>query len=330
MIKALVEQHVDDTSNDFAVQKTADKFKDYAKSYFAGTVAAGIAYLVMIKDGYTWSDHFENVGGGNPNATRSPDFVFARAGKSDVALVESKGTRNASSGRFDNTVGKGYTRQVAPHLGFTVGTSTATHGYCIGAHLKSITKGELNVHYTDVVRVTPATGPTTGPGTAAAVQRHNYATAFRLAHSGALSNEVRQGRIEDDELEFLYFEWLGRRWLTAQAPSPSWLPRLAPPVHESWRVNVETWLWNLPVFAVESSRALQIFRTLSRFPEHTDVPFDIAPVDPDLLQQARAEGDGGAAIFPDGLAAITRRNLIKEMHPIKWSRHKPDKMEGRW
>jgi hypothetical protein len=53
-------------------------------------------------------------------------------------------------------------------------------------------------------------------------------------------------------------------------------------------------------------------------------------VDPDLLQQARAEGDGGAAIFPDGLAAITRRNLIKEMHPIKWSRHKPDKMEGRW
>src|SRR5262245_23419041 len=48
IISSLVEQHVDDTSTDFAVLKTADSFKDYVKSYFAGTVAAGLAYLQMI------------------------------------------------------------------------------------------------------------------------------------------------------------------------------------------------------------------------------------------------------------------------------------------
>src|SRR5262245_42343714 len=42
IISSLVEQHVDDTSPDFAVLKTADTFKDYVKSYFAGTLAAGL------------------------------------------------------------------------------------------------------------------------------------------------------------------------------------------------------------------------------------------------------------------------------------------------
>ena len=331
MMKTLVEQHIDDTSNDFAVQKTADNFKDYAKSYFAGTVAAGIAYLAMIKDGYTWSDHFENVGGGDPNATRSPDFVFARAGKNDVALVESKGTRHASSGGFDKTVGKGYTRQVAPHLGYTVGTSTATHGYCIGAHLKSTTKGELNVHHTEVVRVTPPAGPTTGPGSTAAVQQNNYATAFRLAHSKSLSGQVRRGQISDAFIEFFYFEWLGRRWLTTQVVRPELAPVYFPPMPpDIWRLSFATWAWDLPIYALESSRAFEVLRTISRFPERVDVGFDIEPMDRDLLQQARDEGAGGAAIFPDGFATIIRRNLIKEMHDVVWSREKGNIVQGRW
>ena len=63
IVKTLVEQHVDDTNSSFAVEASADNFKDYVETYFTGTVAAGIAYLAMIKDGYTWSDHFENIGG---------------------------------------------------------------------------------------------------------------------------------------------------------------------------------------------------------------------------------------------------------------------------
>jgi len=76
MIRALVEQHVDDNKNTFAIENSSDNFKDYVKSYFVGTIASGLAYLAMIKDGYTWSDHFENVGGGNPNVKRKPDFAF--------------------------------------------------------------------------------------------------------------------------------------------------------------------------------------------------------------------------------------------------------------
>ena len=52
IVSALVEQHVDDISAPFAVLSSADRFKDYAKSYFAGTVAAGLAYLQMIAEGY--------------------------------------------------------------------------------------------------------------------------------------------------------------------------------------------------------------------------------------------------------------------------------------
>jgi len=82
IISSLVEQHVDDTSPDFAVLKTADTFKDDVKSYFAGTVAARLAYLQMIGDGYVWADHFENfAAAGAAMTARTPDFVFSRPGQ---------------------------------------------------------------------------------------------------------------------------------------------------------------------------------------------------------------------------------------------------------
>ena len=65
---------------------------------------------------------------------------LARHGHGDAALVESKGTRSDTSTGFNSTVDDGYTGQVEPHLGYTVGTSTASHGYCIGSYLKSPTK----------------------------------------------------------------------------------------------------------------------------------------------------------------------------------------------
>jgi hypothetical protein len=333
MVKALVEQHVDDTSTDFAVLNSADTFKDYVKSYFSGTIASGVAYLAMIKDGYTWSDHFENIGGGNPGATRLPDFVFARHGQGDVALVESKGTRSDTSSGFNARVNDGYTGQLEPHLGYTVGTSTASHGYCIGSYLKSPTKGELNVHYTDVVAATPAGGPGAGPGSNAAVQRHNYATAFRLAHSETLARQVRQGRIEDQSIPFAYFEWLGRRWLTARvgpafggflAFNPAGVPQI-------WDLSFVPRPWEAPTFAVESTYALNILRTLSLVPERAELGFDLAPFDPRVMRAASLETSGGAAIFPDGLAVIIRGNVIKETHPIMWMRDKGDFMPaGSW
>ena len=178
------------------------------ETYFSGTVAVGLAYLTMIQEGYTWSDHFENVGGGNTAVKKSPDFVFVD-GKGDTTLVESKGTRSTSTS-FNSTVREGYDDQVEPHLGYTVGTSTATHGYCIGSDLSDSSKAELNIHHTGAVTAGTGGGSAPGPGTSAAVQRHNYATALRLAHSESLCGQIRRGRLEDEIIPFFWFEWLGK------------------------------------------------------------------------------------------------------------------------
>ena len=200
MMKALIEAHVDDVNADFAILASADNFKDFVKGYFAGTVAAGIAYLALIADGYVWSDHFENIKGGNPGVAATPDFIFASGSK--VALVESKGTRSDTLSGFDTTVRDGYDRQVEPHLGWPVGGGAATYGMSVGSWMTSTKKAEVRIHHTDVVAVSGGAGPggtstatgTTAPGSDAAslatIQQHNYATAFSLCHSVELGRQV--------------------------------------------------------------------------------------------------------------------------------------------
>lgn len=327
MIKALVEGYVDDQSNDFAIDRSADNFKDYIKSYFSGTVAAALSYLAMIDDGYRWADHFENIKGGNPNVSRSPDFVFARSGQNDVALVESKGTRSATTNGFNATVNDGYVGQVEPHLGHRVGTSTATHGYCIGAHLTSPTRGELNVHFTDVVTV-PVSAPGGGAGSNAAVQRHNYATAFRLAHSETLAEQIRAGSIEDVAIPFAYFDWLGERWLTAPVglfPNDGMGRTSVIVGKKPWTFTGAPPFWQVPMFAVEITRAATVLRTLSsRQPTRAEESFDLTPIPEELRRDADRETSGGAAIFPDGLAVFIRAGIMEETQPILWLRDKQD------
>jgi hypothetical protein len=141
-------------------------------------------------------------------------------------------------------------------------SSTASHGYCIGSYLTSPTKGELNVHYTEVVAATQ------GPGRGARVQRHNYATAFWLAHSETLARQVRQGRIEDQSIPFAYFEWLGRRWVMAPlGPAFGGFVALNPPGgHQIWPFSFVPPSWGALTFVVESTYALNILRTLSLIP----------------------------------------------------------------
>ena len=112
----LIEQYIDNTSSNFAIMSNVDSLKDYVKSYFVGTVAAGLAYMTMINEGYVWSDHFENVGGGNPKTKRKPDYVFAGPA-TGLALMEAKGARSGNIHTFDGRVLDGYSGQVEPHLG---------------------------------------------------------------------------------------------------------------------------------------------------------------------------------------------------------------------
>jgi hypothetical protein len=327
MIKSLVEQHVDDGKANFSIEPSADDFVDYAKSFFAGTVAAGLAYLAMIKDGYTWSDHFKNIGGGNSNVRRSPDFVFARHGYGDVALVESKGTRSGTAGAFDSTVDDGYRKQVEPHLGYLIGAATATHGYCIGSYLTSPTRGELNVHYTDLVTVSPSSGASAGPGSTASVQRHNYATAFLLAHSESLAQQIRRGHIEDGTIPFAYFDWLGRRWITAPLGMTfADIGELGSLLNQTpWRFTGVPRSWQAPSFAIESTYAATVLRTLSpRVPERFELGFDLTPMPESLRREADRETSGGAAIFPDGLAVFIRGAITEKKQPIVWLRDKGD------
>lgn len=330
IISSLVENHVDDTSTDFAILSSADTFKDYVKSYFAGTVAAGLAYLQMIRDGYVWSDHFEHFGGGAPGVTRTPDFVFSRPGNSGVALVESKGTRSANQTTFDSTVDGGYTGQVEPHLGHHVGGLLATHGFCVGAWLTSTTRAELNIHHTAIPG--PWGSPTPGgfeSGDALwTVQRQNYATAFRLAHSDALARQVRTGVLEVEPVSFVEFSWLNRRFLTS---APMGWPRehdvivLNDPSHPqyAYRPRLSGPLCDLPrpfkflAFALERDRAEAVLRRVSvaEVVERNE----ISPIANDILAQAQQEG---GALFPDGLAAIPLDARTSKAHVIEWRRGK--------
>jgi hypothetical protein len=162
----LIERYVDDVADEFAITADADNLKDYVKSYFAGTVGAGLAYLAMINEGYVWSDHFENVGGGNSATKRQPDYVFTGP-STGLALMEAKGTRSATTSAFGKTVQDGYKGQVEPHLGHPVGGQTAVRGYAIGAWMYSKDQAELYMHHTRA-STPPASGTTAISGASAA------------------------------------------------------------------------------------------------------------------------------------------------------------------
>jgi hypothetical protein len=296
IVSTLVQQHVDDVSAPFAVLSSADRFKDYAKSYFSGTVAAGLAYLQMIADGYVWSDHFENL---SSVSGRTPDFVFARPGQTGVALVESKGTRSVSPvTTFDSgTVAGGYTGQVEPHLGSTIGGATATHGFCIGGWLTSTSKADMLIHYTDP----PYTSVGSNGSPSAAVQMNNYATAFRLAHSERLSRDLRRGIIED-VVEFSTFTWIGLDFVS--------VPRLerramaAPPLNP----------WKIVAFAVERHTAEAVLRVASR-PRAFEGSLQLPEISMDSMLTARFDG---GALFPDGFAVLSEDCQFQPMR-ISWN-----------
>jgi len=322
-IAKLVEPHVDDISNDFAILASADTFKDYVKSYFTGAVATGLAYLAMINESYVWSDHFESAGGGKTSHARKPDFVFA--GHSvGVALMESKGSRSGTLAGFDKTVLDGYIGQIEPHLGYTVGGAIATHGYCIGAWLKSTTSAELRIHHTKVPAPSGGAGGAATPPLAT-IQRHNFATAFSLAHSPQLGVDLRRGESSYALIGFFRMQWLGRRWLTNIGPiDPLWWHSSA------WRYLLwdgwdEGGLLFAPgphIFVIEGTIATAALRNfLGRGGAPAGEAAEIAPLGEAIRDAARdyrgAEG-GGSAVFPDGLAVIDQSRLKLRFEPVVW------------
>ncbi|MGR6431028.1 hypothetical protein ACU5AY_08930 [Rhizobium sp. PAMB 3174] len=322
LMAALIEQYVDEAGTDFAILATANNFKDFAKSHFAGTVAAGLAYLAMVQDGYQWVDHFEKVTGGNPAIKKSPDFVFTGQG-TGTALLESKGTRGQGLNAFDSRVETGYLQQVEPHLGYTVNGVVATHGYAIGSWMTSTTKAEMIIHHT--AGVTSGGSGSTRPSPQ--VQQHNYATATNLVIGPDLSNQIRMGLIKSVP-SMVQFWWLGHSWLMRpqcltpflMAPDPLrdflLLQSLRHPAERPWEAMIP-----FMGFAIEERTATAVFSHFSD-PERFDEPaLDIDPLSEHLREEARSEGEAEAgAVFPDGLAVVGWRNIMSDPRIVTWNR----------
>lgn len=313
MMRTLLEQHVDDVSADFAVMASAHAFKDFVGTYFTGAVAAGIAYLAMVRSGYTWVDHFESLLPKLPKA-RYPDFVFTGHGLG-TAFMEAKGTRRASYKDFDKKVEGGYRGQVEPHLGKQLRTIKATHGFCIGAYLSSATKGELIVHHTDVPAATlanPTTAPvrTFDPTISTAVQRGNYARAFLLAHGQQLSSSIRDGA-EVESIRFVRFKWRGRSWLTRPLGFRGDL-------HFIDIYPFESELF----FAVEEGIAERVLVTFLGATPGKESPLDVEPIGMESPRdiEAISPGEEEGAVFPDGLAVMRRTAIDLDAETVIWTR----------
>jgi hypothetical protein len=329
MIAAMLELHVDDTSNNFAILASADKLKDFVKSYFAGSVASGLAYLTMIRDGYVWADHFENIRGGNPLIQKSPDFAFAAPLKG-IALMESKGSRSARLSAFDARVSDGYTDQVEPHLGHLFGSMIATHGYCIGAWLQSTSKAEVRVHHTAVTIQAKSKPPLlTG---LSAIQRGNYATAFALSHSDRLGAQINgtAGDYREDifrQIPFISFDWRGRTWLTSYVVGNF---RVGPGYfrdrfYEFRRYRPDWFVAGQRgpsfAFAIESGVAVGALRTFLGLEAREGPLFDVERLIPDGVMDIGYEGGGfDGAVFPDGLAILSRKADPSKVRPVVWNR----------
>ena len=321
MIAAVIQGHVDDTSDDFSILSTANDFKDYVKSFFVGTVAAGISYLAMIEAGYHWSDHFEHVTGSGVKG-RTPDFVFASL-HSGIALTESKGTRSSGKNGFDSLVEAGYLEQVEPHLGNEGGIG-ASHGYCVGSWLTSANKAEILVHQTATTSVDDGAP---NDGSVVAVMRQNYATAFSLAFGVEYGSQLRRASFQSLSLPpLIQFEWLGRRWLT-RWPFVSGY-RYPDRPYDEWR----DWRGEFP-FRRRAIFALDIATTkavLSRFSgEQIAIrrPSDLGvePIPRDVIAAAKSDDGAYGAVFPDGLAVIGPNLRLKDRQRLYW-----DATEGRF
>lgn len=315
---SLLEQHVDDYTHPFDILSSADTMKDYVKSYFVGTVAAGIAYLVMVNDGYVWSDHWENLAGGAPGVTKSPDFVFSSP-THGTALMESKGTRSATTSAFNTTVSNGYDQQVEPHLGQWIGGAQATHGYSIGAHLTTATQASLNIHHT-AVPASAAGGGAAG-GSPTSVQRQSFATAFTLAHGPSLGQQIREGRAQQPFV-FFRFAWAGRTWVTKSWPGSG--VTLGPDPGGRWLLGGPRPQQDF-TFAIQEDRAAQalgLFLAASgetRFPGDRDADFgEFIAYDKGMSRVRSERGEGlEGVIFPDGLAVLGDV-IVPRMEPVFW------------
>lgn len=310
----LISQHVDDKAEHFFILPSADRLKDFSRSHMVGVLGAGIAYLQMVRDGYVWCDHFENLTLiGSPLTKRSPDFVFSRPGEISVAITESKATRGSSRSQFKNTVKRGYLEQVSPYLGFELSGAIASHGFSIGSWLTSPTRAELVVDHTAIAAVQPPVSDI--PSNPGAVKRGNYLTVLSLMFGPAIASAARAGAWIPSETNFLTTNWLGRDWLLG-FPPPYLGPRFWTGANAKLSADFNWAAWPLiNEFALELSVAQFFFRALATPGLDGDQLAHLPRMQEELMSQASQEG---GAIYPDGLAVLGKADSVEHLRVCSW------------
>lgn len=309
----LISQHVDDLADDFFIMTSAKRLKDFSRTHMVGVVGAGLAYLQMVRDGYVWCDHFENLPlTGLAQTRKSPDFVFNRPGEDDVALTESKATHGTSRKAFQATVTRGYHDQVSPYFGMKVGGSLASHGFSIGSWMTSPTRAELLVDHT---AVTTAPNPPGDLGNPIAIRRGNYLTVLSLMFGPSIASAARAGTWLISDAGLLTTTWLGRQWLLG-FPPPYLGSRFWAGEYRELSIYIDWTAWPLlNEFALELHVAEAVFRSLSIPDSHDELLSGIEVMSEDLMARAK---EAGGAVFPDGLAVLGKQEMIEPVKISYW------------
>ncbi|NTG29981.1 hypothetical protein G6L08_22800 [Agrobacterium rhizogenes] len=296
----LVGQHVDEDKAPFAILATADRLKDYSARHMTGVVGDGLAYLQMVRDGYEWFDHFENLPiTGSSGTTRSPDFVFSRRDDRTVALSESKATRGSSREKFNRTVSKAYSEQVSPYLGLKLGSSIVSHGFAIGSYMTSNVRAELLIHHTSS---DGSEDSRDYDGDPSSVRKGNYLNIISLLFGADASTLARSGSWSVRDRRLPTTRWLGRDWLIGYQnrygaylwPEEEFLYWFRRPYLPPRFVGASR-------FALDLEVAKAVFRALEQPEAAAGLLDNIPEMGSDLIEDAR---QSGGAVFPDGFAVL--------------------------
>lgn len=309
--RALVEHQVEEASVSFALKPSAAKFKDFVRSHFTGSVAAGLTYMFLEQLGYAWVDHFEqHTPPDHPPRSPAPDFLFSVPGAGDIALVEAKGTQTKSPAALYRTLQAAYHGQVEPHLGKTFSGSCASHGFAVGAWLnppgndaraRRHPSACLQVHQTLEAVVTgdarPRLAPV-GPTAAATIVSEpqtsivlgSYARTLTLVFGAPMGEMLRAGRHPQD-FGYRVVRWLDEEWAFSLDPeSPLFM------------IHKPTLLVLLDTVREGSKEAIQAL---------TPEKFYFSELET-AAQQSRG------AVFRDGLAVRPRWEDLSDARELLW------------
>lgn len=322
-ISGMVDLHVDPKGGDFAINASADRLKDFVGSYLTGVIATGLAFLYMHRQGYVWFGHFEDAKPGNMLTRKAPDFVFQHGVTGDLALVESKGTRQRTGRAFAR---KGYIEQVTPHLGHKAFGQVATYGYCIGSRLPAL-KGDLVIIHTHPAfaplgggssrKLPPIVPAGRGP---TLIQRATFNRSMELVFGLPLGTDTGEDPVAPLPSDVISpsllraVRWAGRDWIVAR--TWNWEPRDSDYVSTallvtSLRLDLLIGLdpSDPPVAGAVWAFDKAIFEAFTDFGdgEREAKPYSLAPDTLASLQKQAA--DGGGSVIASGLALLPMRQL---------------------